>query len=914
MKFSKSKTTTIAIALFLMFAIAVSLVALPAANAHDPPMEIPTFAYISASPDPVGVGQKVDVIMWLDKIFSPDSALTNDYRFHNYKLTITKPDGTTETMTWDIVQDPTSSQYTPYTPDQVGEYTFKFEFPGQDYTEYSHNPASIYVNDTWLPSSASTTITVQEEPLPDPISSYPLPAEYWTRPIYGENTDWWSISSNWLGSGSPGISGWSGSSAATQRFPGDAVGPSTSHVMWTKPLEFGGVVGGTGNTLVEGTSWAEGSAYVNRYTNPIIVNGRIYYTEPVSFTGPTSGATYCVDLRTGEVIWKRTDVPALSFAYIYDVQDPNQHGVYPAILVASIGGRYAPEAWNAFDANTGNPLFNVTDLPSGTAVLGPQGEHLRYVIAPANQGNTTDPDWRLGQWNSSNMWDWSQLRPPIDATTKTTVTPVTTISVVNGVTTTTVTNVTTKTTAVDASISTGSHNRYDWNISLPWLNAMPQSASRGSLVNPVTVVAAVYNDVMICRNGSLPSFTYRTGVSIQSPYTYFAVNLNESKGTVGSVLWWKTYNAPEGNVTVYNGGADPESRVFLEMYKETMKWVGYSMTNGERLWTTESQGPFDYYGQPYYPILGGQIAYGKLYSSAYEGTVYCYDMATGELLWTYGNGGEGNSTKSGFYTAMGNYPAFVAAVGDGKIYTVTTEHTVSTPIYKGARTHCINATDGTEIWTLSAYTSSFSLIGYAIADGYANYLNGYNQQIYTVGKGPSATTVTASPKVSVHGSSVLVEGMVIDTAAGTTQDEQAARFPNGVPAVSDESMSDWMEYVYMQRPRPADVVGVEVVLTVLDPNNNYYEVGRTTSDADGLFHCAFTPEVPGEYTIIATFEGSEGYWPSHAATAINVEEAPAATPAPTPTPAPMTDTYVLGTGIAIIIAIAIVAFLLLRKR
>jgi len=81
-----------------------------------------------------------------------------------------------------------------------------------------------------------------------------------------------------------------------------------------------------------------------------------------------------------------------------------------------------------------------------------------------------------------------------------------------------------------------------------------------------------------------------------------------------------------------------------------------------------------------------------------------------------------------------------------------------------------------------------------------------------------------------------------------------------------------------------------------------------------MFHCAFTPEVPGEYTIVATFEGSGAYYGSSAETAINVEEAPAATPAPTPTPAPMTDTYVMGFGIGIIITIAIVGILLLRKR
>jgi hypothetical protein len=290
----------------------------------------------------------------------------------------------------------------------------------------------------------------------------------------------------------------------------------------------------------------------------------------------------------------------------------------------------------------------------------------------------------------------------------------------------------------------------------------------------------------------------------------------------------------------------------------------------------------------------------------------CHDVLTGKLLWTYGNGGEGNSTGSGLYTGEGGYPTMIEAIGNGIVYTSVIEHTVNTPIYKGARARAINGTDGTEIYTLSDYGSSWTQ---AIADGFTTFMNGYDNRIYSVGRGPSATTVSAGPKTSVEGSSVLVEGMVIDTAAGTKQKEQAARFPNGVPAVSDESMSDWMEYVYQQRPRPTNATGVEVVVSVLDPNNNCYEVGRATSDANGFYSVAFTPPVPGKYTVFATFAGSNGYWPSQAETAITVDSAPAATPAPTPTPAPMTDTYVTGFGIGIILAIVIgFALLLLRKH
>jgi len=196
-------------------------------------------------------------------------------------------------------------------------------------------------------------------------------------------------------------------------------------------------------------------------------------------------------------------------------------------------------------------------------------------------------------------------------------------------------------------------------------------------------------------------------------------------------------------------------------------------------------------------------------------------------------------------------------------------------------------------------------------------LNYYDGLVYGIGKGPSAATVGASPKISTHGSSVMIEGMVTDVSAGTKSNRIAPRFPNGVPAVSDESMTAWMEYVYMQKPKPADATGVEVVISVLDPNNNYYEVGRTTSDANGFYRMSFEPLVPGEYTVYASFEGSGSYWPSQAFTAINVEEAPAATAEPTPVPASVADLYFLPVSIGIIVAIiavGLLTFLQLRKR
>ncbi|MEM4144036.1 MAG: hypothetical protein QW445_07880, partial [Candidatus Bathyarchaeia archaeon] len=131
----------------------------------------------------------------------------------------------------------------------------------------------------------------------------------------------------------------------------------------------------------------------------------------------------------------------------------------------------------------------------------------------------------------------------------------------------------------------------------------------------------------------------------------------------------------------------------------------------------------------------------------------------------------------------------------------------------------MNATTGEVIWSIYGMFRQTDWGGPAVmGDSIIATMDTYNQMIYAIGKGPSKTTVTASPKVSVHGNKVLVEGMVTDISPATEDTVIRKRFPNGVPAVADESMSDWMLYVYKQFSCPADVRGVEVVIEVLDPN------------------------------------------------------------------------------------------------
>jgi len=128
-----------------------------------------------------------------------------------------------------------------------------------------------------------------------------------------------------------------------------------------------------------------------------------------------------------------------------------------------------------------------------------------------------------------------------------------------------------------------------------------------------------------------------------------------------------------------------------------------------------------------------------------------------------------------------------------------------------------------------------------------------------------------------------------------------------------------MEYMFMQQGKPENAKGVEVILETLDPNGNFYEIGRTTSDMNGNYGLKFTPEVPGDYQIFATFAGSKSYGASSSSTYMSVAEMPQASPTPTPAPpyGQTADSTILPATIGIIIAIVAIGavlILMLRKR
>jgi len=911
---NKNKTTLL-IATFLILSIAIPCIVHPVAAQTSKQMK--SYAFLAVEPNPVGVGQTTYIAMWID-VPLPGASESNDIRKHDYKLTITAPDGTVQTQSWAIVADTTGAQSTSFTPTMVGQYNFTFSYPDQNYTwttgTYLVNTA--YTGVVFLGATATATLTVQQNPVALTPDS-PLPSEYWTRPIYGEDSSWYTIGSQWLGSGSSYTAASSNALGSFQQggmnlWQQSGTGPESSHIVWTLPIEDGGVVGGL-NTGITGATFYSGGSYEGRFQNALIIDGRLYYKAPlsdqVSVAATGGGAYTCVDLRTGKVLWTNDNINP-TFGELYCYESPNQHGVVPnGYLWQAVtpAGSTTNQTWIAWDSLTGKWLFNITDVPVTSAISTPtmssliaytsQGEIVKYIM---NYNMTAKSGWlALWNWTSANgvptgptLSNGVQLNGPGSGTNYLQFRPI--------------------------GKSINASTAYSWNVTIgdimgPGNSQIPLGTTTSQLP---TLQYVLPGDILL---GSTPNIA--PGVlslrGTPNPYTVWTINLKDitTSSTSASIIWKKTYDAPAGNMTLNLGPLDPVNRVWTTTTAEDMQYQGWSLTDGSKLWSTNmAVRPFQWFSSGSGAGQRCVTAYGNIYTQGFGGEINCVDTKTGNLLWTF------NDTASGIDTPWGNIPTFIAAIADGKVYAFNNEHSPNSPLYKGYSIYCINATTGEEIYKMlswSGQTGGQGLSTAALADGTLVYYNYYDNSIYAVAKGPSQTTVTASPKVSTNGDKVLVEGTVIDISAGTAKTEIAARFPAGVPAVSDASQAKWMEYIYMKQERPFNATGVPVTISVLDPNGNYYTVGTTTSDSNGAFKLAFTPQVPGEYTVYASFAGSGSYYGSNAETGIYVDEA-AATPTPPATPAPtMADLYFVPAIIGIIVAIIVVGaatILALRKR
>ncbi len=591
-----------------------------------------------------------------------------------------------------------------------------------------------------------------------------------------------------------------------------------------------------------------------RQFEPIILNGIIFYK-----LYPNTPTTYSSIETPG---WAAVDIRTGETLWKLNTKETL---VFAMVLQFHTMQEYGTQAWLVSAANsstwtlrdpmTGYAIANITGVPSVTASGLVDGND------DNSQGSVLIPAISSGNltlWNSTLCLQGPVNVMGVGGGTGSTIRPSGNINYSRGI-----------------------------QYSVPVVNTLNN--------NPISLsIAARTPEAILVRSAPTVLTQASSGYAIEAAY----------ETNTGKLLWGPVNRTVPlyGDMSLLAAGEG----VFVTHNKDTNEAYGFSLLNGQQLW-----GPVKLPGNALSTLSrGGAIAYGNCYIWDYGGYANAINLKTGAINWTY------VPRSAGYDTPYGIYPIWhfgSHSIADGKLF-LSESRMYDPPLFPNGRKLALNVSDGSLVWSVMGF---YGREPSAIADGYLVGWNSYDCQIYTFGKGPTSTTVNTLPGVTVEGSSVVINGFVKDESEGTKDSDRTARFPNGVPVVSEESMASWMEYVYMQQIKPTNATGVPVTLSVIDANGNYRTIGTTTTNIDGFYTLNWTPDIPGQYVVYATFVGSESYWPSHAVTSFAVDPAPA-TPTPQPTQlASMADQYFVPAiaGLFVFVAIiGVVIILVLRKR
>jgi outer membrane protein assembly factor BamB len=878
----KGKTMAILIATILTISMTASLSTTqntfgqvyPPKGTH-----IPTYAYLNVAPNPVGVGQTVNV-----NFFLATPMETVEYAV-NMTVRMTQPDGTVKTL-GPFTSDLTGGSFTNVVPDQVGTYSFQFFYGGQ--TLGTNSPWSGLIND---PSESTVvTLTVQEEPVqPKTYPFTPLPTSYWQTPVTAQNVqNWYTLTGAWLGYGSVSFAQTGGYNVSSFYNPYTA-SVNSGHVLWTKPWAEGGVVGGDFGGNEQDSHYWSTSQYQPKYA-PVVMNGILYSTWYTTTTSYSNGIR-AVDLYTGQDLWVINTTNALRCGMNVNAKMINQYGVVgpyiwttgslPASDTGGVPIVSTGTQWNMYDGLTGKYVLSVVNGSALTLRTDENGNMIGYFINNTAGTEMTHPTF-------------SQNVP--------------------------VTNTGPHLTAINMTVAIGQSGQ-QWNPRVNTVRSMdsgemwsvPVATSiSGVPIGPTYSLAlnSITGNELVLTGG----FVHGQGVGGEQAGWLIVSTMDMN---TGAQLFTKNITQtdtaallPYTRTTVAYGNG-------LIVIANDVNYVvaAFDTSTGTKRWETTLTGLNG--GEPnHYDLFSLKPYFGKeaIFWEGLGGDLWAINIGDGKLRWYT------NTTQligdPGIETPYDIWPLWVfssSCVSTDVAY-FAVGHEYNPPLFHGAQLIAVNCTDGSLVWSELDTSVTSTEISYGILLS----LNAYDNQIYAFGKGPSAMTVTAPTVGVTTNTPITITGTIMDVSAGSKQNAVAANFPHGLPCISDESQSKWMEYVYQQQVKPTHTTGVLVTISVIDSNHNERAIGTTTSDDAGSFGFTWTPDISGDYQITASFAGSESYWPSSATTYAHASEA--STPAPTAELqqglAKTSDllTYMTAGVIAIIIAIAIVGFLILRKH
>ena len=347
---------------------------------------------------------------------------------------------------------------------------------------------------------------------------------------------------------------------------------------------------------------------------------------------------------------------------------------------------------------------------------------------------------------------------------------------------------------------------YNWASGIMYNVSMPNPTSQ-------TLYHLAYDDGVLV--------TYNDKLNTTEPL----VELTGYDTSTGTMMWQTNQTGLFGYMYLYTNGGNIADGVMTLSTWGDQKWTGFNVKTGAKIWEISPRANSTAWAS-YDMTCDIDPKADLLFTTSYDGTISAYNVKTGAYLWTYTGPSSGLETPYGDYPFGGLSGTLEMTVADGKLYATTGEHSPNSPLYRGEYVVCLNETTGDVIFREQGW---WQFPGFS--DGYMVALNGYDNQIYAFGKGRTETTVTTAPAIN-NPSKVLISGTVTDQSPGQTCLGIPAA---GTPAISDASMSQWMEYLYQQQAKPMNATGVPVSIDAIDPNGNQIHLGDTHSDINGQF-------------------------------------------------------------------------------
>jgi PQQ-like domain len=634
----------------------------PLKSGVTPSITVDTMSFLSFRPNPVGVGQIILVNVWTEP---PINVARNLVGTH--MVTITKPDGTTETVGPLNSYAGDSTAWFEYKVDQVGTYKIKFDFLGEYYPVGRYLNGYIVTNTSGTPldsayykpsSTSEQTLTVQQ----DMVASWPpapLPTDYWTRPISAENREWWPISGNYPGTGVVGGgTNWPENTnpiiQSTYGFTPYVQAPNTAHVVYRQQGNIAGLIGGTAGQYSSGSGPG---------TPSVIYAGRCYQTLTMQTDNVPTSYALCYDLRTGKQYY------AIPVAL---------GGITPTVIsyyrptTGSVAGSGDDQTYTVSLMLIGDRLIKINPW-TGAVTLNVTGMTGTFYADPyvlSIQTNNTAAGTRLINWTTSGTSTDFKTRIVSNISF-----PLTTLGYAD----------------FDAGIATNkvSSTPNGTGISANW-QLMAASLTTGQLLWNITLNAKIYNlETHVADHGKV-ALLMMTG---DAAGCWKCWDLSS-----GKELWVsEKMDYPWSSDAFGAYGVQSAYGMFYRMSYDAV--FAFNWNNGKIVWKYEA--PANPYETPYINENGstiyswnsnGIIADGKLYvansehSPTYPITrgwrLHCINATTGKGIWNItGSWGTPGAIADGYLTGSNGYDGYMYVFGKGE--SATTVSAPQTAIMQG---------------------------------------------------------------------------------------------------------------------------------------------------------------------------------------------------------------------------------------